>query len=122
MADAPFSGQLELGDGAVFSEPPRLLRVPSAGTSIQLRFEAFHRANPWVYDALVQLARDLRARGHHKIGIGMLFEVLRWQYMRSTVGDEFKLNNSYRSRYSRLIESREDDLLGVFEKRELKSL
>lgn len=90
-------------------------------TSIEADFEAFHAANPWVYTALVRLARDLVERGHRRIGIGMLFEVLRWQWAMSTVDEasEFKLNNSYRSRYVRRIMANCPDLDGVFETRTL---
>jgi hypothetical protein len=99
---------------------PRFVVAPFTGT-IDDAFRAFHAANPWVYDALVELTRDLISRGHVRIGIGMLFEVLRWHWHRATVdpSSEFKLNNSYRSRYARLIMSREEDLAGVFELRRL---
>lgn len=89
--------------------------------TIAERFWEFHRANPWVYDALVKLTRDWLALGHERIGIGMLFEVLRWERGQTTVGDEFKLNNTYRSRYVRLIIRREPDLASAFETRELKA-
>jgi hypothetical protein len=89
---------------------------------IQERFEQFDRLNPHIYDILVELARKLRARRpSRRVGIGMLFEVLRWNYLVQTTGDDFKLNNNYRSRYARLIEEREPDLRGAFELRELHS-
>lgn len=93
------------------------------GASIQERFQGFHEANPWVYRALVDLSRDLVARGRHKLGIGMLWEVLRWQYALRTVdpNSEFKLNDHYRSRYVRLIDNNEPDLRGRFELRSLRS-
>jgi hypothetical protein len=90
--------------------------------NIQADFLAFHLANPWVYAGLVALARDLTARGHDRIGIGMLFEVMRWQWHRlATSPTEFKLNNNYRSRYARLIMDCEPDLADVFETRELRA-
>lgn len=85
-------------------------------------FLAFHEANPRVYEELVKLARQAKAKGRAKIGIGMLWEVLRWHFWLETKGDEeFKLNNNYRSRYARLIMGLEADLVGVFETRELRS-
>lgn len=95
---------------------------PLPGT-IEYAFLEFHRANPWVYVELVRLTRELVAVGHHKVGIGMLFEVLRWEHHRRTAdpGSEFKLNNNYRSRYARLIMDSERDLRGVYEIRELKA-
>ncbi len=96
--------------------------IPAVGETHQDRFESFDRANPWVYDALVDLTRDLVHRGRKRVGIKMLFEVLRWEYERSTVGDsEFKLNNNFHSRYARKIMGSEPDLEGVFEVRELKA-
>ena len=47
--------------------------------------------------------------------MGMLFELLRWDHMMQTDGDEpFKLNNNYRAYYARLIEKHEPDLRGVY--------
>lgn len=89
--------------------------------TLEERFEEFHDKNPHVYVALVKLARQLMARGHKKIGIAMLWEVLRWQSMLQTEGDPFKLNNDYKSRYARLIMAIEPDLEGVFDLRELKA-
>jgi hypothetical protein len=101
---------------------PTVVAVPGTG-SIEGNFLAFHEANPWVYRALVRLARDLHRRGRKRIGIGMLFEVLRWQHSLATVdqASDFKLNNNYRSRYARLIMDREADLAGIFETRRLTS-
>jgi hypothetical protein len=89
--------------------------------SIEHDFWQFHRENPLVYARLVGLARDLKRKGHAKLGIGMLFEVVRWQHMLNThdPASEFKLNNNYRSLYARLIMLREEDLAGVFETRTL---
>lgn len=90
--------------------------------SIQSRFEAFDALNPWVYRRLVEMTYDLVNRGHHRIGIAMLFEVLRWQTMMSTTDPShsgFKLNNDYRSRYARKIMADHPALAGVFETRGL---
>lgn len=94
---------------------------PPEGMSIEQAFWVFHYANPQVYAELVMLARRAVRRGVHRIGIGMLFEVLRWRVALRTQGDEFKLNNNYRSYYARLIMSREPDLVGVFETRRLRA-
>lgn len=92
---------------------------PPDGLSIEQAFLVFHARNPHVYRELVMLARRARSRGAGKLGIGMLFEVLRWRHVLRTGGDEFKLNNNYRSYYARLIMLREHDLDGVFETRKL---
>jgi len=89
--------------------------------SIETEFWSFHYNNPRVYDALVKLARQTKDAGKDECGIGMLWEVLRWQHYISTRGDEFKLNNNYRSHYARLIMQRESDLEGFFVLRTLRS-
>jgi hypothetical protein len=107
---------------SLFDSDPRFAPVAPAPT-IEERFQAFHQANPWVYRALVTLARRRTAVGIRRIGIGMLFEVLRWEWQGATTDPNaaFKLNNSYRSRYARLIAANEPDLADVFEQRELKA-
>jgi hypothetical protein len=92
--------------------------VPHVGT-IEERFEAFHAANEHVYRNLVAIARDLRQRGHRRIGMKLCFEVLRWSYLRTESTDGFVLNNSFSSRYSRLIARQEPDLADAFEQRAL---
>lgn len=92
---------------------------PTEGT-IEAAFWRFHEANPQVYTRLVELARAWKKRrGGKKLGIGMLFEVLRWEVAMRTAGDQFKLNNNYRSLYARLIMDREADLAGIFDTRRL---
>lgn len=84
-------------------------------------FTAFHAANPGVYKRLVKLAHQAKEKGHHQIGIGMLFEVLRWEQHLETAdaASEFKLNNNYRSRYARLIMEQEPSLQGIFATRKI---
>ncbi|MCT6980978.1 hypothetical protein M1697_23140, partial [Salmonella enterica subsp. enterica serovar Oranienburg] len=51
---------------------------PSPEDTIREAFVRFHSQNPHVYDELVLLARRAMRSGASKIGIKMLFEVLRW--------------------------------------------
>ena len=91
---------------------------------IESRFEAFHHRHPDVYGNLVALAYQARNRGRDRIGIGMLFEVLRWEWTIAGLPDEdeqWRLNNNYRSRYARLIMADHPPLRGLFELRELKT-
>lgn len=107
--------QLSLSD----LEVPPDGHVGPDGESIREAFTRFHSENPHVYEELVLLARRSRRAGAARVGIGMLFEVLRWRHTLRTGGDDFKLNNNYRSYYARLIMSREPDLWGIFELRKL---
>lgn len=88
---------------------------------IEMAFRAFHQKNPDVYAKLVDLARRAKRAGKTNIGIGMLYEVVRWDYYLTTSDDDFKLNNNYRSRYARLIMDAEPDLAGIFHLRELRA-
>ena len=88
--------------------------------SLEERFELFHARNPQVYETLRDLALDLVDRGKTKIGIAMIYEVLRWQHAMRTKDDNgYKLNNDFRSRYARLIMDNEPRLAGVFETRRI---
>lgn len=89
--------------------------------TIEEKFKAFHDENPKVYKQLEQMSWQLYNAGQNKIGIGMLFEVLRWRSMLRTTGDEYKLNNNYRSRYVRLLIDNNPEFDSLFERRSLKS-
>ena len=89
--------------------------------NIQENFEKFHDDNPQIYVEIVAMARKWKKVGKKQLGIGMVFEVLRWNTAITTKSLDFKLNNNYRSRYVRLIEEQENDLVGIFRTRELKA-
>lgn len=86
-------------------------------TNLLEGFEQFHSDNPHVYRSLVDLTREGKESGRKRLGIAMLFNVLRWNRMLATQGEPFKLNNNYQPFYSRLIEERNPDCRGIFSKR-----
>lgn len=94
---------------------------PLFKSRLDQRFEEFHSKNHHVYEKLVEMAYELKNAGHKHIGIKMLFETLRYTTMIRTTGSDFKLDNSYSSRYTRLIEQNEPKLVGLFQKRGLRS-
>lgn len=104
----------------LWDEPDQQLDAAS-GVSIQQQFEAFHQLNPWVLAALERLTADCVDKGFTHVGIGMLFELLRWSYGRATQGDHFKLNNNFRSRYVRLLIEQHPEWTTVFEVRVLRA-
>ncbi|MCR8573066.1 hypothetical protein [Streptomyces sp. Isolate_219] len=112
---------------AVQDEIPGLVihtvRQPDGqAATIQAQFEAFHQLNPWVLRALESLTADYLKHGAARVGIGMLFEVLRWRYVTATEGDDdFRLNNNYRSRYVRLLIERHPEWAPAFEVRALRA-
>lgn len=88
----------------------------------EARFREFHANNPEVYKELVDLARIAISKGKKKIGIRMLWEVMRWnRFLVTTDESQYKLNDHYYSRYARLIMDQEPDLASIFEVRELKT-
>ena len=86
--------------------------------SIAERFAVFHHKSPEVYSTLVAVARQwVAATGRRRLGIATLYERARWELAVSTSDPDFKLNNSYRAYYARLIMIREPDLADLFETR-----
>lgn len=85
------------------------------------RFREFNKENPHVLERLTDMALKLKRKGHKRVGIAMFFEVLRWEHMRKTTGDPFKLNNNFKAFYSRIIEKRTPELEGFFTKRQARA-
>lgn len=89
---------------------------------LDVRFLEFHHRNPAVYWELVRMAKQWRGAGHSACSIKMLVEVLRWQGGISTESsDGLTINNSYASRYARLIAANEPDLAHMFNTRHLRT-
>jgi hypothetical protein len=87
--------------------------------TIQDAFTEFHQTHPEVYENLVELALDMKSKGFESYSIKSLFEVARWHYDTNLRTTAYKLNNSYTSRYSRLIMDHEPELAGFFNVRRL---
>jgi len=107
---------------------PAFVEPDPSDTELTLdeRFRRFHEANPWVYKALLRYAREAvwtqRTKGRNRIRIGAkaVAERVRWDYeMQADDNEVWKVNNSYISRYARMM-NEEDDLRGCFELRALK--
>jgi hypothetical protein len=92
------------------------------GDSIQERFEEFHAANPVVLETLERETQRWLDAGHSRLGIGMLWERLRWVLHVEVTGNPVpRLNDHHRSRYVRLMIQRHPEWSSVFELRELRS-
>lgn len=90
-------------------------------SSLDLKFDRFHSDNPHVYEILRDLALQAKNAGQ-RVGIGCLWEVLRWKMLVDVkYTGEYKLNNSFRSRYARMLMFYEPSLKGFFETRILRS-
>jgi len=95
--------------------------LPAPRPSIPERFAAFHAAHPEVYAELRRLALDAVTAGRQHLGIGALWEVLRWNLATSAAEGGYKLNNDLRASYSALLSQSEPALSGVFEMRRRRS-
>lgn len=98
---------------------PKAPRLVRDGRNLQQKSDAFRSGHPDIYKALVALARKAKAGGVKHVGIGTLYEVLRWNQLLK--GEPVKLNNSWRSRLARSVMRNEPGLAGLFHTRELKT-
>ncbi|MFI1563839.1 hypothetical protein ACH4ZX_12400 [Streptomyces sp. NPDC020490] len=112
--------QPELPLGITSRERPPARRPPG-GASLDERFDAFHSAHPWVYEALEELMVEWVKSGGGPIGIKALFEQLRWSSRQVDGGEPFRLNNNFTSRYARLLCARHPEWAGVFQLRHLRT-
>jgi hypothetical protein len=80
-------------------------------------FWEYHAANPHVWDLLVKYAKQIKSAGLRRYGVGAIFERIRWHLNVETKGDEFKLNNNYRSCYARLLVLRHPEFKDFFSTR-----
>lgn len=117
-----------LGSARVITHPreieqPALFSLSGGGKTLQAKFEAFHGAHPDVYAEFKKIAYQLLALGVRHYGAGAIFEVMRFNRTVSgrDIGEPFKLNNVYRSRYARLLIDEDPTFAGFFETRALKT-
>jgi predicted metal-dependent hydrolase len=96
-----------------------IVPIEPQGT-IQEQFEEFHRRNPHVYRLIYGLARKYKLSGNKRCGMKMLWETLRFNSGVETHGNEYKLNNNFTSRYSRML-LEEPDMHGFFKVRTLRA-
>lgn len=89
-------------------------------SEIDAAFWKFHRENPKVYQKIVEMTNIAKLNGRKRIGMKMLFEVIRWEHLVHTRSDDFALNNNYTSRYVRMLASDYPELADMFEIRRIK--
>ncbi len=86
----------------------------AVGKNYEKRFLTFHREHPEVYYELLRLLLQARASGAEKIGIRVLWEVMRWNDV--IIGSKargLKLNDHFTSFYARMIAERNPELAGM---------
>lgn len=85
------------------------------------RFADFHARNPHVFQKFVALAEKHKDRGFRRVGAKFIWETIRYECGPDTNGDPFVLNNSFVSRYARLVAQERPDLAPLFELRRLRA-
>jgi hypothetical protein len=98
------------------------LTVPDyeRGATIDERWEAWSAANPWVLPTVEHLIADWLAAGHRRASLKQVWEVIRYEYGRTT-GDRFKANNDFTSRAARAVLARHPEWADHIETRELRA-
>lgn len=83
-------------------------------TELERRFAQFHRNNPEIFQQIERRALVLAKVGERKrIGIAEIVEDIRYDGLTSSQGDRFKINNSFRAFYARLLIHRHSALASV---------
>lgn len=90
-------------------------------TPIDMKFEDFHRDNPLVYDLFKRFALRAIRSGYEHFSAKTIIERIRWETNIETSDPDFKINNNYTSRYSRLFQKDFPRYSGFFRDRELVS-
>lgn len=86
---------------------------------LKAEFEAFHEANPHVYELYVKYTAEMKASGRSRFSISMITERIRWYTAIETDDPEFKINNNHRAFYARKL-MEDPRFAGMFSIREQK--
>lgn len=86
--------------------------------TLEERAAAWIRANPAAVARFTAVALDLHQRGE-RMGAKAIAEVIRWQHATDpTVGEDYRVNNSFVAHIARHVMATQPTLAGYFETRE----
>ncbi len=89
--------------------------------TMQERFAAYHARHPDVFGLFRRFAAEARAAGRARFGARAIMERIRWHYaVVRHDGEPFKINDSFTSRYARLLIEEDPGFAGFFELRRLR--
>lgn len=80
-------------------------------------FQAFHKANPHVYELVKRFAYEVIARGYNHYSLTAIIQRVRWHTEIETSGDTFKINNNHAAYYARLFHDDHPQHAGFFRTR-----
>lgn len=119
--------RMQQGQATPVAQLPAQVAQPSAQVAqlptdtITERWQAFDAKNPHVRARLVELVEQAIARGERRIGIGALFEQLRWTDRTETNGDHYRLNHDFRAVYVRALIADRPEWERLFELRQRRT-
>ena len=89
--------------------------------SIQERFARFHKENPHVYEEIIKIGRQMKARGFKHYSIRTILHIIRWHKHMQTNDPHFKISNNHSSRYVRLLVKEHPEFDGFFQMNKLRA-
>ena len=100
-------------------------RLPfeTRGLPIQQRFEVFHAHNPRVYELFRRFAREAKGAGRARFSADAILHRVRWEVTFNPddrLGEAFKINDHFSSRYARLLIAEDPAFEGFFQLREIR--
>ncbi len=76
--------------------------------TVEIRFARYNANNPHIYDMLRKRANELIDLGFLKGSIKHIFNCVRWEVYKSTLGNEkFSMPDEFHALYARLLRQRE---------------
>jgi len=81
---------------------------------ILVKFWDFHQCNPRIFSLYQQYALTAKHSKRGRYSIAVITEIIRWHVDVETSGWEFKLSNSFRAYYARLLMLCDPELAGFF--------
>lgn len=83
-----------------------------------IKFKQFHKDNPEVYQHVKTATRELVNQGFEQIGTMLLFEMVRYHpKFRTGTNEKWKLNNTYKPFYARMLTHEYPELKGMIKTR-----
>ena len=84
-------------------------------------FVKYDYENPQIYDEFKKITFQFINRGYKRIGAKIVCEIIRYQSMIKGDG-QYKINNNYTADYARKFERDHLEYIGIFTKRNCKSI
>ena len=82
------------------------------------KFLYYHYENPHIWEAFERFCLRAIERGHTKLSAEFVVNIIRWETKISAKDEDFKINNNYKSFYSRLFLQMHPEFETFFELRD----